>query len=1033
MKDVVEGLQRRLADTLPGEEPEGLKARVAYRYTKGMIDKLGQILATHDPEDAKAFYQSLVAFLGENWGLIKGTALSYTASQDLDATKVCCELAQHLSANEEVRTTLGLDPAKSALELLIPGISVESINDKIFPPLYRQGGRDINLSDFLKKHIIVLDRGECYPLPVSLLPMEAERNNRLSARAMNPYQPVDDDLIAKEGFQFVQPADLQRLQAHSSTTEVFEEARANYEALTTSSDSLNLLSMLNRLVWHLNHNSVNDKGTEDVAGKDADSAIEDFYSKYRAFAGLKDSEDISSYRFPDIPQLPQDIGDPRQKAQLERLVQELKTLHDYFYQLREPDYGRCLATRRDELMKEMRGLEPILEGVALDSATQKGLIEQADIRFQESDAALRRGLREGDYAGAEECPITLDLLERLDIPLLFTDLDSSVQILSSMRAELIREVFSDVALQNSLAAQINGVDDFAVLMNALHVESLSSLFDSFGKEKIMQLMMHRGEDDIDEALALEEGTQILPDVLLQFLPINKRDLLIQHIDVNAVGQTANYKEMTMLHQYASDGNIEMMTYLLENGADIEKREAEEDGRTPLYEATQEGRIEAVKVLHGRGANLEAPGGVFKRSPIHVAASSGDNEMFRTLVELGANVRSKDANGFSLLVAAIAGGNERIIQWVVQEHPELIHIKARNDATALMSAASAEDGLSAIKILIENGAKIDETDEDDNSTALMYAAYYNRGSVIPYLLECGSQIDAVDKTGNTALMIAIKRMGIGAAISLIMHGASLKRINHEAECPLEIAIRQFPIDEGVEEDKRLLDLVGLIVLRSSPLDAPLQEKLSSQLLAHPDSLLEAMNIMSPDARRVLCANIDFPSNILHEVSQVDELDESFIGDILARCSDINCIDTDGNTPLMLAAQNGDLNFVQLLLQRGADFTVTNQLGQNAFDLSEESAITELLEARQAEISLGGKAEACSTAAMLGEMDLKGSKTASKERFDRRYEEELELSGSAEASGGMPDDVEPGTSATSKGSEPSGDGSHPEGDEPEQARP
>ena len=61
---------------------------------------------------------------------------------------------------------------------------------------------------------------------------------------------------------------------------------------------------------------------------------------------------------------------------------------------------------------------------------------------------------------------------------------------------------------------------------------------------------------------------------------------------------------TLLHWAAAGGHLEIVRFLLENGADVEARSR--DGFTPLHSVAQEDHADVLELLIQKGSNVNTP-------------------------------------------------------------------------------------------------------------------------------------------------------------------------------------------------------------------------------------------------------------------------------------------------------------------------------------------------------------------------------------------------------------------------------------------
>ncbi len=109
------------------------------------------------------------------------------------------------------------------------------------------------------------------------------------------------------------------------------------------------------------------------------------------------------------------------------------------------------------------------------------------------------------------------------------------------------------------------------------------------------------------------------------------------------------KKYAPLHQAAACGDVDKILCLLANGANVEHKD--QHGATPLLWAIQGDCFDAVKLLIGRGARVDAVD-IQGHGLLHVAARAGHFRIAEWLIEeLKFDTTTKDNFGFDPVTAA----------------------------------------------------------------------------------------------------------------------------------------------------------------------------------------------------------------------------------------------------------------------------------------------------------------------------------------------------------------------------------------------
>jgi ankyrin repeat protein len=158
------------------------------------------------------------------------------------------------------------------------------------------------------------------------------------------------------------------------------------------------------------------------------------------------------------------------------------------------------------------------------------------------------------------------------------------------------------------------------------------------------------------------------------------------------------------------------------------------------------------------------------TPLMTAASYGDAEVARVLVEAGADLRataSPDAGG-------VPGGTA-LRHAAVFDMAEVAEVLLAAGAVDVVQAAAAGD---------LQGVLTADTPEPDRVAALRIAARHGRLEVIDELLAAATPVDGLDRDGSTALHEAAWSGRADSARRLLAHGADpTLRDNRFSSTPL----------------------------------------------------------------------------------------------------------------------------------------------------------------------------------------------------------------------------------------------------------
>jgi ankyrin repeat protein len=306
------------------------------------------------------------------------------------------------------------------------------------------------------------------------------------------------------------------------------------------------------------------------------------------------------------------------------------------------------------------------------------------------------------------------------------------------------------------------------------------------------------------------------------------------------------------------------------------------GRTPLHIAAESGDVAAIQQLLDRGADInvtvrstEYENSDWGDTPLHLASRNGKMDAAKFLIARGANLNLANDRGVTPLHLAT-------------HSPEIAQLLLASGA-----AANAPDALGRTPLQC---AAADPDDKDARTLGL--------------LLRSGAKINEKDHAGRTALGYAAAYTNPDAAFVLLKSGADLQLADQYGATPLHIAARTG--------DPQLVDL---LVRAHAP-----------------------VNVTD-----------DFGCAPLHDATRAGSV--YAVALLLRGGADPKAKDIYGGTPLHLASRYGNEPIVTMLLQHGADIYARTAAGLMPIDEANRSGVPSVVaRLRDAALRAGSASEA-----------------------------------------------------------------------------
>jgi uncharacterized glyoxalase superfamily protein PhnB len=252
------------------------------------------------------------------------------------------------------------------------------------------------------------------------------------------------------------------------------------------------------------------------------------------------------------------------------------------------------------------------------------------------------------------------------------------------------------------------------------------------------------------------------------------------------------------------GNVTALRTLLADDPaliHVEKPDEPHGGWTGLHTAARDGHVDAVRLLIEQGANVDAREAGDNTTPLHWAAADGQLETVRALLDAGADaqglgdVHALDVIGWATFYHAPGADEGRMDP---ARGPLVSLLVERGARHHIFSAISVGDLDLIRRVVQRNPTALDRrlSRFEHGWTPVHLALNRRRYDILDLLIELGADLEATDDTGQTALAVAMLRGDHEAMRRLSAAGAKQPEPIDAATAAASLAILGDSVKKGV---------------------------------------------------------------------------------------------------------------------------------------------------------------------------------------------------------------------------------------------